>query len=223
MPNHVDETCTLVHDMRNQLLRLFGSLSLMETYLEQGQTSDVSRLIKNSMKSAKSLSEMFDQLLADSQAESSGEKAVDVIEAVRLGVDIVIPEKEVFVQWSFPPNLVACGLTRLTLTRMIRNLAENAVRAMQSRGHIFVSGERIGERVRITFADTGPGIPLELRARLFDGGGTEGSGFGLGLPSVREAALKAGGDIRLVDSEIGATFQIDLPAFDLKKGEKVAA
>ncbi len=214
MPKHVDDTCSLVHDLRNQLLKLFGSLSLMEVYLAQRRTEDVERLLQNALKNARGLGDLFDNLLDSSHAEASGEKAVDVFEAVRFGIEIAIPEKNIDMEWDFAPGLMASGLSRLTLTRIIRNLAENSVRAMNGTGRIFISAERSGDLILITFSDTGPGIPKERREIIFDGGGREGSGFGIGLPSVKHAVQKAGGEIRLIPSESGATFLIELPAFD---------
>lgn len=214
MPKHVDDTCSLVHDLRNQLLKLFGSLSLMEVYLAQRRTEEVERLLQNALKNARGLGDLFDNLLDSSSAEASGEKAVDVFEAVRFGIEIAIPEKNIDMEWDFAPGLFASGLSRLTLTRIIRNLTENAVRAMNGNGRIFVSAERTGDRIFITFSDSGPGIPNERRDTIFDGGGREGSGFGIGLPSVKLAAQRAGGDVRLIPSERGAAFLIELPAFD---------
>lgn len=214
MAKHVDETCSLVHDLRNQLLKLFGSLSLMEVYLSQNRPQDVERLLKNALNNARGLGDMFDQLLDSSHGEASGEKAVDVFEAIRFGIEIAIPEKNIDMEWNFAPGLYATGLSRLTLTRMIRNLAENSVRAMQGTGKITISGERVGDRIFITFEDSGPGIPGERAEALFEGGGTEGSGYGLGLPSVKYAAQKAGGDVQLMAGKPGAAFLIELPAFN---------
>jgi signal transduction histidine kinase len=75
--------------------------------------------------------------------------------------------------------------------------------------------------VAIEVADEGPGIPAELRPRIFDrfvrGSGDRSSngGSGLGLSIVRAVAEAAGGTVELTDSDAGgARFTVRIPAAD---------
>jgi signal transduction histidine kinase len=69
--------------------------------------------------------------------------------------------------------------------------------------------------VEVTVADDGPGVPAEVRARLFTpfaSGNSTGSGLGLWLS--RRLAVDAGGSLDLVDATQdagGATFRLVLP------------
>jgi two-component system nitrogen regulation sensor histidine kinase NtrY len=67
--------------------------------------------------------------------------------------------------------------------------------------------------VRIVVSDTGPGIPLEDRDKLFlPHFSTKVTGMGLGLPIVSEIASEHGGTVRLEDNEPrGSRFTIELP------------
>jgi len=73
-------------------------------------------------------------------------------------------------------------------------------------------------RAELTVDDSGPGIPVAERERVFDPfyRGAEaragGSGFGLGLPILRRVARAHGGDVRVLDSPLGgARFVLRLP------------
>jgi two-component system, NtrC family, sensor histidine kinase GlrK len=73
--------------------------------------------------------------------------------------------------------------------------------------------------VRVEVSDEGPGIPAELRARLFRPfatapvcGTNRQGGIGLGLSMAREVARAHGGDLVLVSTgEGGTTFHLELP------------
>jgi signal transduction histidine kinase len=96
------------------------------------------------------------------------------------------------------------------------NLARNAIDAMPKGGVLRVSATLSNGRVRIDVADTGTGIPDEIRARIFEPFFTTkevGRGTGLGLPICQRIVERLGGTLSL-DSEVGVgtTVRIDLPA-----------
>src|SRR5512138_3380460 len=66
-------------------------------------------------------------------------------------------------------------------------LMKNAVDALAGRGgRIYITSGRVPEGVRVRVADDGPGIPRELRARVFEAGfSTKESGWGVGLSLAR--------------------------------------
>jgi signal transduction histidine kinase len=67
--------------------------------------------------------------------------------------------------------------------------------------------------VRVTVRDTGPGIPLDLRDRIFEPFfSARKEGTGLGLAIARRIARAHGGRLRLLDgSETGAAFEVEIP------------
>jgi signal transduction histidine kinase len=62
-------------------------------------------------------------------------------------------------------------------------------------------------------SDTGPGVPEKAREHLFVAfqGSTKPGGTGLGLAIASELVRVHGGDIRLVEGTLGATFRITIP------------
>ena len=92
-------------------------------------------------------------------------------------------------------------------------LMKNAVDALAGRGgRIYITSQRVPEGVRIRVADDGPGIPRELRARVFEAGfSTKDHGWGVGLSLARRIIEENhGGQLVLVPSQRGATFDVIL-------------
>jgi signal transduction histidine kinase len=81
--------------------------------------------------------------------------------------------------------------------------------------NLTVRTRRRGEMVDIQVIDDGPGIPLEVKAKIFDWFFTTkppGEGTGLGLAVSREILQAHGGNLRLEDTPGGgATFVLDIP------------
>ncbi|MBI2924039.1 MAG: HAMP domain-containing protein [Planctomycetes bacterium] len=100
------------------------------------------------------------------------------------------------------------------LSRAFTNLVKNAVQAMPSGGSLTVTTRTAGGKVVIDVADTGVGIPDELRPRMFEpyfSTKTEGTGLGLGI--VRRVVEEMGGTISFTSIPgNGTTMSVNLPA-----------
>jgi signal transduction histidine kinase len=122
------------------------------------------------------------------------------------------------------------------LFRVILNLTRNALQALESRAptepgrdQLRITGRREGAVAVIEVSDTGPGVTDQARAHLFEAfqGSTRRGGSGLGLAIAAELVRAHGGEIRLVDGTIGATFRLIIPdrAVDIgsRRGERARA
>lgn len=97
--------------------------------------------------------------------------------------------------------------------RVLINLFSNSVRAMPQGGKIRIDAERRPEEIRISVADEGPGIPLEILPYVFEPHvSTRGSGLGLHI--VRTIVRQDGGDVQACNRAQGrgAEFTITIPA-----------
>jgi len=108
---------------------------------------------------------------------------------------------------------------RQRLKQILLNLLSNAVKYNRVGGSVELACDRVaGGRLRITVADTGPGIPPDALDRLFvpferlerDQGAVEGTG--LGLPLSQRLAGAMGGTLELTTTiDHGSTFWVELP------------
>ena len=111
------------------------------------------------------------------------------------------------------------GSPRL-LRRIIRNLIDNAARHGAPPVEVELGRGVLAGRPSVTISvhDHGPGIPADLRERVFDpffrpeGWTEEAGGWGLGLSLVRQIARRHGGEARVVGGDGVTTFTVELPA-----------
>ncbi|MES2357148.1 MAG: HAMP domain-containing sensor histidine kinase [Gemmatimonadota bacterium] len=122
-------------------------------------------------------------------------KAV-TIRSVRRGGSLVVDGDPVLLEWA------------------IESLAKNAIDALAGRGgRVTLSVQELPEgRVRVRVKDNGPGVPRELRKRIFDAGfSTKEKGWGIGLSLARRIVTEGhDGRLLLQSGTRGATFDIIL-------------
>jgi two-component system sensor histidine kinase QseC len=93
------------------------------------------------------------------------------------------------------------------LTVLARNLLDNASRHAPESSTVRVELRREGEQTTLAVIDEGPGIPPQLRERVFESyyriPGSPGEGSGLGLAIVREIAARHGASVEIGEGEGG--------------------
>jgi two-component system OmpR family sensor kinase len=113
------------------------------------------------------------------------------------GVDLGVAREEALTMQANPA----------ALRTVLSNLVDNAVRYTPAGGSVELSLAREGGDAVIEVSDSGPGIPAEERARVFDrfyrrsGDGPEGSGLGLAI--VKQVVERTGGSIALGEAAKG--------------------
>jgi|GEM_PF-2896636 len=119
------------------------------------------------------------------------------------------------------PGIGAVLMDRTQMQQVLLNLIRNATDAIEARPGGATGADRItlGARresdgaVRITVADTGPGIATEVTARLFEPFvSTKRGGMGIGLAICRTIVEGHGGTLRHLPTPTGTAFEISLPA-----------
>ncbi|MDH4572561.1 sensor histidine kinase [Salinicola acroporae] len=102
---------------------------------------------------------------------------------------------------------------------LLRNLLDNALRYTPEDGEVRLRMWQTGDRLHIEIADSGPGIAVAERERVFERfvrlAGQQTSGSGLGLSIVQELAERLGGEIRLDQTSLpvdsGLSVHVTLP------------
>jgi len=122
---------------------------------------------------------------------------------------------DVRIDQRFAPGIPLVRLDAEQIKRVIINLVDNAIEAMERRGHIVVETQLdpSNSLVRVVVADDGPGIPPAEREKLFlPYYSTKRRGSGLGLAIVRRIIAEHGGSIEVGNNAPrGTRFTIELP------------
>jgi PAS domain S-box-containing protein len=204
------------HELRSPISVLTGSAKLLAEHWADLEAAERSELLRALDGSAARLQRLLDDLLTAARLESNGIRLqVRTVELADLLARCVAaghahrPDADITL--SCPTGLrVSADPDRLA--QAVDNLIGNALR--HGAPPVHVGAERRGADVAITVGDAGPGVPAEIRARLFQRflSGPHGGGTGLGLFITRELARAHGGDAGCEPADgSGTRFVITLP------------
>lgn len=175
--------------------------------------------------SARHLLNLINDVLDISKIESGSlnlfvERDVDVnailASAVSTGEGL-LDDKPVKLHFESSRALPLMTVDRQRIAQIILNILSNACKFTQE-GEIVVRAEQVEDSVLISVRDTGPGIPAESHAAVFepfkqtDAGLRSGGGTGLGMPIAKNLAEAHGGKLWLESQPgQGSTFYVSLP------------
>lgn len=157
------------------------------------------------------------QLKSFTRKAPVSERALPLAQAVanaRLLLRARLQAECVTLREELPDSLaVQCDAHRLE--QVLVNLMANAIDAMHASEQrvLTICAAASGTRVVVRVADSGPGIPAQLGARLFEPFFTTkppGEGLGLGLVISSHIVREFGGVLRSVPAESGAVFEFDV-------------
>lgn len=206
----------LVHDFNNLIGAILGNAALLKAVSEPGGEIEATAItIERAAERAAGLVRELHQLMG---APTASLAQVDLNESVREVTRLLaatLPEDvSVTARLSGSPVLIAGDAAQLH--RLLMNLALNARDALKNSGEIVIETSVDGNLAQLTVSDDGPGIPEEVRGRIFEPGYTTkspGKSSGLGLAIVRRIVSLHGGSIEIGSAESGgAVFRMRFPA-----------
>jgi CheY-like chemotaxis protein len=177
---------------------------------------------------AQRTAEIIDDIRIFSRRDTSPVQVFDATAAISSALGVLegqLRPDDISLTTDFPTEPVLVRGRRVQLEQVVMNLLSNAHHALkEKREHgtaepnwnavIRVAAKRQGRNLRITVADTGPGIPPAVRARIFEPFFTTkeaGRGTGLGLSVSFGIVSAMGGNLEVLDTKGGACFAISLP------------
>jgi signal transduction histidine kinase len=205
---------TIAHELRTPLNRMLQKLSKIE-----GQP-DLTADLKSEMRQA---IRMFDSLLDISRAEAdagTGGGLVPVdLSAVAAEVwdlyDPLLEDKGLLAEAHITPGLHMLG-DRNLIAQVLSNLLDNAIKYCAAGDNLTLQITPDQDRILMRVADSGPGLPDDLKAEAFDrftraerDRGTPGHGLGLAL--VRAIAARHGARLTLPPTTKGFALEIRWP------------
>jgi len=175
------------------------------------------------------IQELVKNYLDHEKAEALRAGRVDLAEAVRSLRGLMgelLHSKGTLLRIETPAAPVVAVCDPHALRQVLINLVLNAQQAMKGRGTITISVARAEEGfARLSVADTGPGIPEEMRDRLFKPfQTTKKDGSGIGLALVKRFVDNFGGGVSVESPPGGgAVFHLRLPLAEEQSGRGAQA
>jgi signal transduction histidine kinase len=205
------------HELRTPLTSVLANLELLEMELEGEPREAAASALRSSRRMRRLVADLL--LLARADAgRIAAHVPLDLSEVVTEAVGELEPMAgDHRISVSAPPGAKVEG-ARDELHRLTVNLLENALRHTDPGTAVEATVERLDGEVVLSVEDDGPGIPPELRDKVFErffrGAGDRSGSSGLGLSIVRAVAHSHDGTVSLVDplDGRGARFVVRFPA-----------
>jgi signal transduction histidine kinase len=204
---------SLAHAINGPLAALIGNLELL---LETG--SDQEGRMPRALRLAYRIREVVErtlQLHRCGRIERRPERIEQILGDVQIELEQRACRAGVALRLSVDPALPRLEVDRPLIAVALMGLAENALDAMPGGGELVLRAEyaRGGDAIAISLIDSGPGIPHELRERVFEPFfSTKSGGTGLGMSIAGEVARAHGGRIEVGDRPGGgAAVRLELP------------
>jgi signal transduction histidine kinase len=202
---------SLAHEVRNPLTAIRLDLQRAERRLEGAEADEGARdLVQRALQELQRLDESVSEALQMARAGRVAYGPLKLAEPLGAALHAAAPafrQKGVELEADPDPGRgVQVTGDAATLKQLFLNLLLNAAEALEEGGRAGVRVEGIGDRVRVSVWDQGPGIPPELRDRVLEPFfSTRPEGTGLGLTIARRIAHAHGGDLEIESRPGGGT------------------
>ena len=207
-------TANAAHELRTPLSLMQVQLDLYHSTQHPGSDADTLQMIKMLTEQNDRLSKMVKTLLDMSELQTVGRDEQIIMDDL---VDEVLEDLEPLAQEK---NIKLIGKCKditmvgsdILIYRLVYNLVENAIKYNHSGGQVTVTAYKEQKHICLSVADTGSGIPKELRERVFEpffrvdkSRSRKLGGVGLGLALVHEIVRVHDGSITVKSNPSGGT------------------
>ncbi len=216
------------HELRTPLTSILANLELLETEL-QGEQREMAG---SALRSSRRMRRLVADLLLLARADAGREATMAPVDLAAIAREAAAEAGALSadhpISLDAPDRVTVTGVAD-DLHRLAGNLVENALIHTPAGTPVTLSVRREGSDAVLEVADRGPGVPPEMRERVFErfartGGDGTRRGSGLGLAIVRAVVDAHGGRVELLNAEGGgARFVVTLPAAGSRAPEPAAA
>jgi C4-dicarboxylate-specific signal transduction histidine kinase len=215
-------TTGVAHELNNPLnnIGLFVGNAIDRIMLADPDRERLVSDLEKAMEQVRKATEIITHLRTFGRAAPVSLEPVDIRDAINRALSLTseqLRQRGIEVELELPPDDVLVPGNPIQLEQVFINLLTNARDALSEdlpERKIQIAAGGDGDRIKVTFSDTGPGIPKGLEQRIFDPFFTTkevGAGTGLGLSITYGIVKEHGGQIAVAPTELGARFEIELP------------
>jgi signal transduction histidine kinase/DNA-binding response OmpR family regulator len=211
------------HDLRTPLTLILGpARALASVITDEQQRHELSIIERNARLLLKHVNNLLDVSKLDASKLELRYAEADLAGLLRFVAshfESLAASRNITLDLKIPAELPA-QLDPEKIERVLLNLLANAFKFTPDGGRIAVSASAAGDELRIAIDDSGPGVPPESRASIFErfsqAGSAQGQakgGSGLGLYIVKEFVRLHGGRVGVESGALGgARFEVEIPA-----------
>jgi PAS domain S-box-containing protein len=195
----------IAHEVKNPLAGIRGAMQVFATNVPREGTSG--QILKEIVARIDSLDQMMKELLIFARPPTPKRAPIEIVPLVAstagfLREDPALREIQIEIDGTAPPVPADAEMLRI----VFQNLLLNSAHAMQGKGTIRVAVSTVDRACQIAFLDGGPGIPSEIRHKIFTPFFTTKSrGSGLGLPTAKRLIEAHDGQIAINCPPAGGT------------------
>ena len=224
----------IAHDFNNILAALLGFAELAQ--LECPTDSNAKQYVSQISQAGRRAKDLVQQILTFSRQGRSEKGPLDISRAIEEALKLIKAtlSANIEIREDIPSNLAPVSADETQIHQVVMNLCTNARHAMKNTGGTLdvslkaiaiqeqdaqnYPGMAPGDYLKLSIADTGPGIAPNLINRIFEPYFTTkptGEGTGLGLSTVHGIVKDHGGSIKVYSEPgVGTTFHIFLPVVE---------
>ena len=207
----------IAHELRNPMAVLSGYLALLKK--KEGLDEGSGVVVEKMAAEIKVMDRIISDLLAFTRAEPfcpAGVAVSSIVEESLAAASSRCEMSQIDVSREIPADLPLVWGDPDRLRQVFVNLLCNAVEAAQGRGSVEIEARALSAReISISVSDTGPGIPPEIRDKVFLPFFTaKDGGTGMGLAMVQKIVVSHGVQVEIGDRPGGgAVFTVRLPSW----------
>jgi two-component system sensor histidine kinase PilS (NtrC family) len=206
---------SIAHEIRNPLAAMRGSIQMLRS--EMNGESSQTELMEIILRESDRLNRIISDFLNYARPRSIVHTRVDLGDLLSQTFTLLRHSPELkeqqIVQAKIPATPLFAEVDAEQMRQVFWNLARNGLQAMPEGGTLHAEvGTNSDERLRITFSDTGRGMPPDQVERLFEPFSSTTGGTGLGLSIVYQIIRDHGGTINVRSRQgQGTTITIEMP------------
>lgn len=210
----------LAHEIKNPLTSMQFAVANARSELDDlepdpNRAAGLSRFLDLFASDVDRLRERVDRFMDLARPDAAPRDQVNIGDHLRHVVDSAAARataNSIDLSLSLPESLPALELDPVGFENAVLNLVVNAIEAIQSDGWVKVGASYDTDTVVVSVEDSGPGLSVEARERMFDiFYTTKAKGAGLGLSQVHVFVEIHGGDVHWHSTPAATRFELRLP------------